>query len=229
LIHGSRVREAFRRGRRLLPGRLASEQGSSLVEIAATLLIISIVMLAIMRGFASLQQDSASTDVRLQNLDEARVLMSATAKDLRTATRLQADLAPFVVAADRDVQFYANLNTQSAPELVHIYVDGNNQLIETSLKADVGSQPPLYGYHGTPTLRLVGRYIASPPNPIFRYYDADGNQLTSTPLSADDALAVVSVGITFAVSKTNAYGVPVTTLVNRVYLPNVYFNPISTP
>jgi hypothetical protein len=193
-------------------------------------MLLSIVMVGMIKGFASFQNDAASVDIRLQNLEEARVLMAATAKDLRTATRLDATLAPFNIAGDRELLFYANVNSPLAPELVHIYVDVTSELIETTLVADAGSLPPNYTYTGTPVVRYVGRYVANPPTqPIFTYYDADGVVLPLTPLSVADAAAVVSVGITFAIAKTNGYNVPVTTLVNRVYLPNVYYNPLPSP
>ena len=202
----------------------------SMVEIAAVLLILSIVMLTIFRGFLSFQNVAHGNEVRLQNLDEARILMATTTKDLRTATRLQADLSPFVVANKREVKFYANLDTTSAPQLIRLYVDSNNQLIENATKADNGSQPPLYSYTGNPKVRFVGRYVANPTStPLFRYYDANGNELTNVPLSNADGLAVTSVSITYMIRKQNASNVPYTTLVNTVYLPNVFFNPIPTP
>ena len=157
--------------------------------------------------------------------------MATVTKDLRTATRLQSGTSAFVIAADREVQFYANIDTTTAPKLVHIYVDGSSELIEVAVPADTPLTPPNYTYTGSGVVRFVGRFVANPtsPNvPLFTYYDKNGTQLTSTPLSAADRLAVVSVGITFEIRKVNAVNVPYTTLVNQVYLPNLDFNPIPT-
>jgi len=164
-------------GRQRLAATLRGERATSLVELAVVMMVLSIVMLGIIGGLVSFQRDATSTDIRLQNLDEGRVLMAATSKDLRTATRLSATLAPFpvdpnnsnvVIANKREVEFYANIDTTLAPQLVHIYVDNTSELIETVTPADAGSQAPNYTYTGTPHVRYVGRYVANPVGqPIF--------------------------------------------------------------
>jgi hypothetical protein len=81
---------------------------------------------------------------------------------------------------------------------------------------------PAYTYSGVPTNRYVGRYIANAANqPIFRYYDSNGNELTGTPLSASDRLAVNSVQITLSIRQTTTFSIAATTLENTVALPNV--------
>ena len=90
---------------------LRSESGqSSMVEITATLLLLSIVMTFVYTSVDAAQRAITGESTRLINLGEARTLMAVTTKDLRTATRLQAGTSPFVSAQDRDVTFYANLN-----------------------------------------------------------------------------------------------------------------------
>jgi Tfp pilus assembly protein PilW len=222
--------------RRRLAAIVGADRATSLVELAVVMMLLSIVMLGIIGGLVSFQRDATSTDIRLQNLDEGRVLMAATTKDLRTATHLLPSTPVFpvnpgnpavVIASDREVEFYANIDTTQAPQLVHIYVDNTSELIETTTAADAGSVAPNYTYTGTPKVRYVGRYVANPVSiPIFSYYDANGVKLTTTPLSVADGLSVVSIGVTFAIAKSNGFNVPVTTLVNRVYLPNVYYNPL---
>ena len=210
--------------------RARSESGVTLIELVVVCSVMTVILGFVTRTLVVMQNAATGSSLRLQNLDEARILMATTTKDLRTATRLQADLSPFVVANKREVKFYANLDTTSAPQLIRLYVDSNNQLIENATKADNGSQPPLYSYTGNPKVRFVGRYVANPTStPLFRYYDANGNELTNVPLSNADGLAVTSVSVTYMIRKQNASNVPYTTLVNTVYLPNVFFNPIPTP
>ena len=57
--------------------------------------------------------------------------------------------------------------------------------------------------------------------PIFRYFDANANELTAAPLSATDRLAVNSVQITLAIRRSTTLPVANTTIVNTVRLPNV--------
>lgn len=170
------------------------------------------------------------TEKRLANLDEARILMAVSTKDVRTATRLQAGTSPFTLANKREVVFFANLNNNGAspsvvnngPRRVRIYVDTNFQLIEEVIKPDAASVPPAYTYNGAATRRFVGRYVANTTNqPIFRYFDTNGTELTAVPLSATDRLAVNSVQITLAIRRSTTFPIADTTLVNTVRLPNV--------
>ena len=116
------------------------------------------------QGIDSAGQAIGGVEKRLGNLDEARMLMAVTTKDVRTATRLQAGTSPFVLANKREVIFYANLNNDGSsgsvvdngPRRVRIYVDTNNQLIEEVVKPDASSVPPAYTYTGAAARRYVG-------------------------------------------------------------------------
>jgi len=201
-----------------------------LFELVAVCTILGIVLAMVYQGINSAGQAIGGTEKRLANLDEARILMAVSTKDVRTATRLQAGTSPFTLADKREVIFYANLNNNGAsasvvdsgPRRVRIYVDVNSQLIEEVVKPDASSVPPAYTYNGAPTRRFVGRYVANKPSqPIFRFFDSSGTELTATPLSATDRLAINSVQITLAIRRSTTFPIADTTLVNTVRLPNV--------
>jgi hypothetical protein len=230
--------------------------------------LMTVVLGFVTRGFVGLQNASTASSLRLQNLDEARVLMDAVSKDLRTAARLSSTLSPFDVVlpasgpaalagwcssgcvapgtgiANTEVWFYSNLtlaagNPTPCPDIVHLYVDKTVNpwvLKEQSLAADAGGAPPNCVYSVAPKTRLVGKYVANPvTSPVFTYYydDASGNPVaflsTDAPLSAANRLLVNAVGITLSVRQTTNFSVPYTTLINRVRLPNVDYNPLPTP
>jgi prepilin-type N-terminal cleavage/methylation domain-containing protein len=147
--------------------------------------------------------------------------------------------APY--AGNTEVWFYANLTLASGtptpcPDVVHLYVDtvaSPPVLKEQTIAAAAGGSPPTCGYTGTYTTRLVGKYIANPAaSPVFTYYydDASGAPTAfpppSTTLSPTDLLLVNAVGITLSIRQSNNFNVPYTTLINRVRLPNVDYNPI---
>jgi hypothetical protein len=109
-------------------------------------------------------------------------------------------------------------------------------LREQNLAADAGGVPPNCVYSTAPVTRLLGKYVANPTtSPVFTYWydDATGNPVafpqTSTPLVAADRLLVNAVGVTLSVRQSTNYKVPYTTLVNRVRLPNVNYNPPPSP
>jgi prepilin-type N-terminal cleavage/methylation domain-containing protein len=210
--------------------RVRGSAGQTLFEVIVVVALLSIVLGFVYRGINSAGLALSGTEKRLANLDEARVLMAVATKDVRTATRLQAGSSPFVLANKRELIFYANLNNNGAspsvvnsgPRRVRIYVDATSQLIEEVIKPDAASVPPAYTYNGAATKRFVGRFIANVTSqPIFRYYDTDGDELTAAPLSATDRLAVNSVQITLAIRRSTRLPVANTTIVNTVRLPNV--------
>jgi hypothetical protein len=199
-------------------------------EVIAVTLMLGIVLMVVYQAVDSVTRAIGGTERRLANLDEARILMAVSTKDMRTATRLTAGTSPFVTADKREVIFYANLNNDgtsgsvvaNGPRRVRIYVDTNSELIEEVTKPDASSVAPAYTYNGVATRRFVGRYVANTTaEPIFRYYDVNGTELTAAPLSATDRLAARSVRITLSIRRATAFPVANTTLVNTVRLPNV--------
>ena len=205
-----------------------SERGSSILELMTTVLLIGVVMAAVMAGTFSAQDAITGSDLRLQNLDQARTLMASLTKDVRTAVRLSAGSSPFTVADANHAVFYANISTTSAPKKVDLSIDGQSRLVETVWTADAGTTAPNYTYTGASTVRLVGRYVANTAaKPMFTYLDSNGNALTATPLSATDLLAVKAVQIQLIVKKTTAAQLNATSLVNRVRLANLDYNAVA--
>lgn len=205
-----------------------SERGTSILEVVATVALLTLVMGAVYAGMHSMQGAIAGSEERLQNLDEARQVMAVTSRDLRTAVRLGAGESPFVYAAGNEAIFHANLDTEGAPKKVRIYIDEDDRLVEEIWEADQGSSAPLYTYSGAPEVRLVGRYVDNDDaSPLFTYLDANDNALAATPLSEADRLAVEAVQVKLIVKKATNRPLQATSLVNRVRLPNVDYNAVA--
>lgn len=202
---------------------------TSLIEVSATLMLLTIVFGFIYKTVDTAQYAISGETARLANLDEARTLMAVTTKDLRTAARLTAGTSPFVVGQDKDVTFYANLNnTTGGPRKIRIFVDSTSELIAQAWTPDASSVAPNYTYTGAAVARYVGRFVTnSSTQPIFEYYDINGTKLT-TPLNAAGLLAVYSVKVTLVVRKQTTLPLRPVTLVNRVRLPNVDYQQPGT-
>lgn len=239
-----------------LQRRLHDESGLTLVELSVVMLLLALILAFAMQLVASFQRQATGGVRRLENLSEARILMQVITKDIRTAAKLDAATPPFltdplnpalVLADDDEVTFYANLNqTTTCPKQVHLYVDAGEKLIESVTEPDAGTTPPTCTYTlNAPRNRLVGRYIANAPDdPIFTFYYTDANGVLTafcasaaqpgcttdeTPLTVENALLVKAVGIELAIRKDTSLAVDHTTIVNRVRLPNVYYNPPPSP
>jgi prepilin-type N-terminal cleavage/methylation domain-containing protein len=239
--------------------RASAEHGVTLVEMTVVISLLSIVLGFVLQGFVSMQNASTQSSLRLQNLDEARVLMDLVSKDLRTAARLSSTSSPFEVttsvpsgyvgnappyAGKTEAWFYANLTLATnqatpCPDIIHLYVDmaGSPPVLrEQVTSAGTGQTPPNCTYTGTYTTRLVGRYVVNPPtSPVFTYYydDANGDPVAFaaplTTLSQANRLLVNGVGIRLSIRQSTNFNVPYTTLINRVRLPNVDYNPLPSP
>ena len=216
----------------------------SLPEVMVVIAVLGVVMIFSLTSVASFERATTGEIRRLENLDEARVLMQVVTKDVRTAVRLSSTTSPFIKADDNEVQFYANLNlTTSCPKIVRIHVDASSRLIESVWEPTSGT-PPTCTYPGAPfavpptgstDTRLVGRYIANTSSePIFTYYYDSAGMLTpfattDTPLSSANSFLVTSVQIRLSIHKDTVQSVDRTTIVNKVRLPNIYYNPEETP
>ncbi|MEI6571432.1 MAG: hypothetical protein WCO36_08390 [Actinomycetes bacterium] len=204
------------------------ESGVTLIEASITTALMMVVLTTIYGSFSSTQHALENTGSRLRNLDEARVLIAATTKDVRTAVRLQSGTSPFLVADARTVNFYANLDTTSAPKKVLIYVDNTSELIEKVWSADIGSSAPNYTFTGSPKIRFVGRYVAnSVAEPIFTFYDSAGIALGTTPLNASNLLSIRSVKVTLSVKKATTGTLNPVTMTNQVRLPNLDYDAVA--
>jgi prepilin-type N-terminal cleavage/methylation domain-containing protein len=228
--------------------RLRRDDGVTLVEMAVVMLLLSAILAFTMGSVASFQRAATGGVRRIENLNEARILMQVITKDIRTAAKLSASSSPFILADDNELIFLANLNLSQddpaysqCPKRIRLYVDGVDKLIESVTEPDLGGTPPdNCTWPATPTRnRLVGRYIANDPSePIFTYYYADPDSevgallpftATQTPLSVGDSVLVKAVGIELAIRKDTSLTVAHTTIQNRVRLPNVYYNPPPSP
>jgi hypothetical protein len=82
---------------------------------------------------------------------------------------------------------------------------------------------------------LVGRYVANPPSePIFTYFYDNAGVSTAfspsvTPLSSSNAFLVTAIRVQLSIRKAITQPVGRTTLVNKVRLPNIYYNPETSP
>jgi prepilin-type N-terminal cleavage/methylation domain-containing protein len=145
-----------------------------------------------------------------------------------------------------EVWFYANLSLSATPtpcpDVVHLYVDTSASppsMKEQTIAATAGGTPPTCTYTGSYATRFVGKYLVNSSTlPVFTYYYDNAGTPTafllssvpaSTGLSATDRLSVNAVGLTISIRQSTNYSVPAATLVNRVFLPNVNYNPIPDP
>jgi type II secretory pathway pseudopilin PulG len=191
----------------LKPRRAGGEAGTSVAELTVVIALLALVLAVSLQSFNSFQSAAAASDRRVRDLAEARVMMAALTKDLRTASKL-------LSIAGNDVTFLAYLNTAvgAPPNQVRLYADGQGRLFEATTLPDNPAANPVT-YTGTPVTHPLGANVTG-AGTLFRYLDSAGAATTTLT-------AVRSVTITLTVSSPPSQGVAPTTLTSQVWLPNV--------
>jgi prepilin-type N-terminal cleavage/methylation domain-containing protein len=179
--------------------RAARRQGGvTMVEMVVVVALLGLVLAMALQSVSSYQRAVVAADLRQQNLEQARVVMSVLTKDLRTATE-------FTAISASDVTFKGLLNTAATAEPSTIQLDADTGvLVESITPATTGA---------TPVSRTVGRGLVSTAN-LFSYRDSADNVTTTRT-------AITSVVITLSVDLPSGQPVPPTVLTSRVFLPNV--------
>ena len=187
--------------------RRDDQAGITVLEMTVVVALLGLVLALATQGLSSFQRSVAATDIRQQNLDQARVVMAVLTKDLRTATS-------FSLTTASDVTFLALVNTGSTapPNQLRLYVDAQGILREATTPPDDPNANPIT-YTGAATIRVVGRGVVSTGS-LLSFRDSE-DLVTTTPS------AVTSVVITLSVDLPSGAPVPPTVLSSRVFLPNV--------
>jgi type II secretory pathway pseudopilin PulG len=188
------------------------QAGITVVEMTVVVALLGLVLAMALQSLSAYQRAAAASDMRLQNLSEARVVMAVLTKDLRTATSFSPPPSP--APAPDDVTFLGLVNTGATapPNRLRLYADGQGVLREATTPPDNPNANPIT-YTGAPRTLVVGRGLVGTGS-LLSFRDSADNP-TTTPT------AVASVMITVSVDLPSGAPVPPTVLSSRVFLPNV--------
>jgi prepilin-type N-terminal cleavage/methylation domain-containing protein len=207
--------------------------GWTLVEMLVAMSLFSVVSAAAFGAVIVMQNQAVTTQNRFTAQGEAQTIAERITKDLRTAVAPTTTTAAFASADANDVVFYANLSDLNAvspkgPTRLHAYVSkisGTDVYAfhEEYTIADSTSTPGNYTYNdNAPVNRIDGQYLDT-SQPIFSYYDVDGNLLTAPITTMAGLRSIDAVGVTLHVRvHPNSPSVVVT---SRIHVRNVDYNP----
>jgi hypothetical protein len=234
------------------------DEGTTLSEILVVTVLLGVIGALVTSFVITTQREATGSQIRLSDLDQARVGMDAVIKTVRTAVepaQLQLGCATctgpasastaLTSATPTRVQLFANFGDTSGPVLVTFEVAYDNtakiaELTETRQPPDAGSAPN-FTYTSCArtspscliTDRTLVRGLSWPlPGTVFTYYDNSGTALvpaSGTSLSSAQLITVDSIDVTLPVHTPNPYGAGPTTVTQRVTLPNAGTGVLSTP
>lgn len=160
------------------------EHGLTLVEMMITLAILGIVMTALTSGAITLYRASHHADLTTRNQNEARTAISVLSRDVRAAAPVRPDPA-FLVARPNEAFFTALLDDAPRQQLVRLFVDPTNRLVEDSTPPDPGTTLEgglTWDVDNNSRVRYIASFVTNDDvRPLFRYFDANSNEL---PMSA---------------------------------------------
>ena len=212
------------------------DSGTSIVEIAVSMMVFSILLIACGTLYITSIRSVGSTNARLVETQDAKIAISAMSRSLRTAI-LPSQLydtsssteAAFILATPNLIQFYANIdnpNNTIGPTKVTYKVAGGvlTQTAQKPLPRVGTSKAFIYCDPNLPTCatstKVLARGVVTSGAPLFRYYDALGVQLTGATLTAAQLEVVDAVDVSVTVSQQKTRFSDGTTYVLRIALPN---------
>jgi hypothetical protein len=217
----------------------AAEDGFTLAEMAVTLGLLTVVLATAIGALLAFTNISSGSDRRTQNLEQARIMMNVTTRDLRTATPALvngAKVAAFVTAAPDSAEFYGNLRFNATtpltdpPVRVRLFLEtdpqnpARRQLVQTVTALPTTAVPS-----PVPRRRVVGGSLL-PTTQMFCYETAAaalqsdlGSWCASDTVPALADIAMVRIRI--LVQRSGAQGPA--TLISSVYLPNVALDKVT--
>lgn len=219
-------------GRRL--AELRDDRGSSLIELMAVMLVFGVLLSACMTLYIGSMRSSASTSARLSEINDGRIAVSAMGRALRTAIlpsqlpdSSSSDTAAFIEATPYSIRFFANINnpdnTVGASKVSYTLTGGVlSQTVQAPDPRVAGDNTVRYCTPGPGcpvTTKVLARGVVASGDPIFRYYDALGTELTGASLTTDQMEDVDSMDIVVTTKAPRASG-DGSTYVLRVALPN---------
>lgn len=187
-------------------------------------LLLSVVLGSVYDTIASTTKAVSGTDLRLQNLDEARAVMNTLTKDLRTASVPAVSGNPsFSAASGRGATFSSSLNAAPSPynqpSIIQINVDASSRLVETVTPCAWSGGACRYT---SSQVRIVGSYVT--PDPFLQFSDASGTCLNCTSpytVAAPNLPNIASVTVSLQIKKSTSLSAKSTLLTNTVFLPNL--------
>lgn len=216
MAHAGKVRDRGARDR--------SDSGMTLMELAVSLLLVSIIIMVVSNVVAFVNTSATAQGVTVGALQRAQTATDAVQWALQAAVTVPPTGSPFVTADANDATFSASLDNPNGPDQVVIAVTGGSGqpylLTVSETSPNAGSSPNFIYTDGVvkqPVANLPIEYSVTPTLPIFTYYDSSGNTLAPPGSNAAGLAAIASVGVTITVPAPGRAAVP-TTISDRIYL-----------
>lgn len=157
-------------------------RGFTLLETVVTITLMSLVLLAISSAIVFFYRTNASVLEQSGAITSARRGIEKAMKDLREATIAEDGSFPIVSAGPNSITFYADVDQDNSVERIR-YDLANEVLSRYTLQA-TGNPAE---YSGQETVEIISENVRNAifATDVFKYFDIDGNELSSSPSPLD--------------------------------------------
>lgn len=146
---------------------LHAQKGLTIVEVAVTTLLISLIGVGLWTAFRDNLTLSRRTHASLVAQQDLQILGRRFAAETRAAGPSETGAFAIAVASSSEFSFYTDADNDGLNERIRYFVSGTELKKGTLVPS---GNPPAY-VAGTETVRTVVRDVLATSTPVFQYYD----------------------------------------------------------
>lgn len=152
------------------------KRGITLIEMVVTVAIVAIITISITDSVLFFYRANTSSIEQAYQIGSARRGVEFLVRDLREMSHADDGSYPIALMASTSITFYSDTDKDASVEQISYMLTGTTTLTRTVLDA---TGLPL-GYSGVGTTSIVSTYVRNleEVQPIFRYYDSAGTEIT---------------------------------------------------
>lgn len=164
--------------------RVFYKQGLTAIETIATIAITILIFAAVSYAITSFYRSNSYTIEQSFAVNSARKGVETMVSNIREATYSDTGAYPVVSAATSSFRFYSDIDRDMNIEKIRYFLDGSD-FKKGEIQAT--GNPPVYN-DSDEVISVLSEYIRNTSaQPIFRYYDKDGNEIVDLSQVADIA------------------------------------------
>jgi Tfp pilus assembly protein PilX len=182
--------------------RSGPDTGTTLVELLMTMLVVSVLSVAMTLTVTAMSRQGLHTNQRLTATQQAQTTIDHIGRELRAASPQGSSPATaFSYAGPTHVTVVSSLGNSTGPSLVDLNIVSGN-LQESITAADANSH---YTWTGTPIVHVLANG-ASGSTSLFTYYDSSGNVLATPMTTAAQTSKINYITVTLVVQESDLGG-----------------------
>jgi prepilin-type N-terminal cleavage/methylation domain-containing protein len=195
--------------RQKVRARLSAHGGFTLIELLLVMLLSSIIAAAVLAVLQGTTRVFNAQEVRMLNQDDARSAINQMTRYLRMATS-SADNGTtlsnaIATALPQEVEFYCDIDGDDEAEKARYYLVNSILWLQSDQPVWVTGTSPHWQYNGYDSNGVViQNRVRNGTDPMFTYYryvDEHGTLEAFTPVTAEDKMGIVTIGITIKVGE----------------------------